>query len=201
MSTALTPTTKSRMTYAYLVDTALQLAAKGILPSFAQLQNQTGLSRATIYRHFPGYSDLLLALQERSLRNLQEWSPTSDDVKRRMRQAVHLLYADLSIYEALYRRILAESLTVTSTAENAENVSNNLRGNRLAIIDKVIQPLQDQLPPGVSKQLKNELSLLFGIEAYIVFRDILRLSLEESEQMLVGIAFKLIDASILQSRT
>lgn len=194
MPTAPNLSAKSRMTYAYLVDTALQLAAKGVLPSFAELQSQTGLSRATIYRHFPGYSDLLAALQTRSLRNLQDWNPTSSDIKRRMKQAVHLLYADLSIYEVLYRRILADSLSQMPTVERHEPATTKVRGNRLIIIDKVIQPLQGQVPDPVLQALKHELALLFGIEAFIVFRDILGLPTEEAEALLVGMALKLIDA-------
>ena len=93
-----------------LVQRALELARSGTLPLIQTLPQETGKSRATVYRYFPSQSALVQAMHEKALEPLNTWEPRSVHVQGRIQEAIELLFDHFTDTEVLHREVLAFSI-------------------------------------------------------------------------------------------
>ena len=70
------------------------------------------------------------------------------------------------------------------------------RGHRVRILAHAIEPLAPELPPAVRDRLHRALSVVYGIEPYIVLKDIWGLADREVERIALWMADALIDAAL-----
>ena len=70
------------------------------------------------------------------------------------------------------------------------------RGHRIAILEHAIAPLAPGMPPAVRKRLHHALSVVYGIEPYIILKDIWGLPDREVERTALWMADALIAAAL-----
>ena len=69
------------------------------------------------------------------------------------------------------------------------------RGHRVRILEHALEPLAPTLPPAVRDRLHRALSVVYGIEPYMVLKDIWGLPDREVERIALWMADALIDAA------
>ena len=180
----------SARTHKLLLGCAIEISQKGHLPTLNELALAAEASRATVYRYFPSQADLVHALMMHSLSNLIAWRPQSDAVHERVREAFELLFKDFSTYETLFRAVLQLSLLPDTQNQDTSfsKGQQHSRGLRIDILKRALEPLAGHIDTAKSAQLLQNLSLLFGIEALVVLKDIWGLSLDDAKQSLLASA-------------
>ena len=73
------------------------------------------------------------------------------------------------------------------------------RGHRVRILEHAIAPLAPQLLPAVRDRLHRALSVVYGIEPYVILKDIWGLRDREVERTALWMADALIDAALRES--
>jgi AcrR family transcriptional regulator len=182
----------SARTFNLLLNRAVELSAQGQLPTLNGLAEATATSRATVYRYFPSHADLVHTMMLHSLSNLMAWQPQSTSTERRVLEALDLLFEDFRQHETLFRSVL--QLSLLPSADQALPVAGSQvhRGLRLEILSRALEPLRPQLQDQAYQDLLCGLSLLFGIEALVVLKDIWAMDLEGAKRSLAVTAQALI---------
>ena len=70
------------------------------------------------------------------------------------------------------------------------------RGHRIRILQHAIEPLAPTLPAAVRDRLHHALSVVYGIEPYIILKDIWGLPDREVQRVALWMAHALIDAAL-----
>jgi hypothetical protein len=70
------------------------------------------------------------------------------------------------------------------------------RGHRVALLEHALAPLAPALPVAVRDRLHRALSVVYGIEPYIVLKDIWGLADREVERIALWMAGRLVDAAL-----
>ena len=73
------------------------------------------------------------------------------------------------------------------------------RGHRVGILEHAIAPLAPALPPAVRDRLHRALSVVYGIEPYMILKDIWGLPDREVERTALWMADALVDAALQQA--
>jgi AcrR family transcriptional regulator len=182
----------SARTFNLLLNRAVELSAQGQLPTLNGLAEATATSRATVYRYFPSHADLVHTMMLHSLSNLMAWQPQSPSTELRVLEALDLLFEDFRQHETLFRSVL--QLSLLPSADQALPVAGSQvhRGLRLEILSRALEPLRPQLQDQAYQDLLCGLSLLFGIEALVVLKDIWAMDLEGAKRSLAVTAQALI---------
>ena len=184
-------------TFRLLLDTAMTLIRQdGHVPSIAEVAARSKVSRATTYRYFPSRSALVTAVVDASLGPVRAFSSTEADGRAR----VHALFAQtfprFQEFEPQMRA--AAQLALEQWAlERAGLLEEEpyRRGHRVRILEHALAPLAKTLPPTVRERLHRSLSVVYGIEPYMVLKDIWGLSDREVERIALWMADALIDAA------
>ncbi|MFN9194304.1 MAG: hypothetical protein ACK5V2_11440, partial [Pseudomonadota bacterium] len=74
------------------------------------------------------------------------------------------------------------------------------RGHRVRILEHAIAPLTPQLTPALRQRLHRALSVVYGIEPYVILKDIWGLPDREVERVALWMADALIDAALAQAQ-
>jgi AcrR family transcriptional regulator len=182
----------SARTFNLLLNRAVEFSAQGQLPTLNGLAEATATSRATVYRYFPSHADLVHTMMLHSLSNLMAWQPQSPSTEQRVLEALDLLFEDFRQHETLFRSVL--QLSLLPSADQALPVAGSQvhRGLRLEILSRALEPLRPQLQDQAYQDLLCGLSLLFGIEALVVLKDIWAMDLEGAKRSLAVTAQALI---------
>jgi hypothetical protein len=69
----------------------------------------------------------------------------------------------------------------------------------VGILEHALAPLATKLPPKVRERLHQSLSVVYGIEPYVILKDIWGLSEREVERVALWMADALIDAALRQA--
>jgi AcrR family transcriptional regulator len=168
-----------------LLQAAARLLREGRTPTFEEIAEAAMVSRATAYRYFPGLDALLLEAE------LDVAMPTpeaffaedgSTDPLARLRRLEETLVAMIAENEPAMRLMLAQSLqrSVDPAADPAAPTRQNRRG---PLVAAALAPVRDQFDEAAFDTLGKALVLLLGIEAVVVFKDVLRLPPDEAEQV------------------
>jgi AcrR family transcriptional regulator len=176
-----------------LLDAANRLLGEGRTPSFDEIAEAALVSRATAYRYFPGLDALLLEAA------LDMAVPTpeaifngeaSGDPVVRLERVEAALSRMMAANEAGLRVMLAQS--VQRPADAAAPTRQNRRG---PLVAEALAPAAGAFTPEALDTLSKALVLVLGIEALVVFKDVLRVSDAEARRVRRWIIRALVDAA------
>lgn len=183
-----------------LLDTAMALIqADGHIPSVAEVAVRSGVSRATAYRCFGSRSALISAVVEASLGPLRALSSEDPDGRARVRELFTATFPRFKEFEPQLRAaaLLALEQWGRERAGLLEEVPYR-RGHRIRILAHAIEPLG--LPPVLRDRLHHALSVVYGIEPYVILKDIWGLPDREVERIALWMADTLVDAALREAQ-
>jgi AcrR family transcriptional regulator len=167
-----------RRTKAAIMEGARTLLGEGKVPSVADAAEAAGVSRATAYRYFPTQGALVQeAVDAVLVGELSAWEERlgdAGDLTERVEHYVSLIFGLMRENEALMRGYLLLALEQWAKLQAGEELGEEpiKRGGRLQAISATLKPFTKQLTDEAIRRLSVALSLLVGIEAHIIFRDI-----------------------------
>ena len=185
-----------------LLAAARLLKASGRKPSMDEVAREALVSRATAYRHFPTIESLLVEAP------LDDAVPTpqtvfgddpSVDPLERIDKAESALHAMVYENETPLKLMLASSLYRQSSRKPKDKVPvrQNRRG---ALIEAALAPARDLFEDAAYDRLVKALSLIFGTESMVVFRDVVPISSEDARAVKGWAAKILVRAAIEESK-
>jgi AcrR family transcriptional regulator len=156
-----------------LLASAMTLVERGRVPSIPEIALHAGVSRATAYRYFPSRSKLIAAVVTASLEPVQHFQPNAADGQQRLRELFAQTFPQFKEFEPQMRAALQLSLEHQSL-ERAGLLEEEpyRRGQRRELLRRAAEPLRRKLGPKGFDRLLKSLSLLYGIEPYVVLKDI-----------------------------
>ena len=189
-------------TFHLLLDTAMALIrSEGHVPSVAEVALNAKVSRATAYRYFPSRSALTTAVIDASLGPVRSFSDDGLAGRERLHQLFKKTFPRFKEFEAPLRAAAQLSLEQWAL-ERAGLLEEEpyRRGHRVGILEHAIAPLAAELPPAVRDRLHHALSVVYGIEPYVVLKDIWGLGDREVERIALWMADALVDAALRDTR-
>lgn len=164
---------RQQKTRAELMACAMRLVGSGRLPSVAEVALGAGVSRATAYRYFPTRSKLISAVVEESLGPVRRASSDDPDGLARIRALFDQTFPRFRDFEPQLRAALQLALE-HQALERAGLLEEEpfRRGHRRRILAESAAPLQPQLGARRFDRLLKAMSLVYGIESYVVLKDI-----------------------------
>ncbi len=184
-----------------MLETAVRLMQSGVTPSVSDVAEAAEVSRATAYRYFPNQAAMIQAAVDEALGPIFGWASASPDAERRVRELIAFSYPRLARYEATHRAALL--LALRQWAERRAGTLGTeapiVRGNRKALLRNALAPLQGTVSGQAFDKVAQSLSLIFGIEAIIVLRDIWGLDGEEAREVAVWAAHALVRTAIVEA--
>jgi AcrR family transcriptional regulator len=184
---------------------ARALLREGKVPSVADAAEEAGVSRATAYRYFPtqgalvreAVDDVLGAGRSAWRERLGEDGQLTERVER----YVSLIFGLVRENEALMRGSLLLALQQWARLQSGEELGEEpiKRGGRLSAITATLDPFRDKLDDEAIRRLSIALSLVIGVEARIIFRDIWGLADKEARDISLWMARVLAEATADES--
>ncbi|MCL4221161.1 MAG: TetR/AcrR family transcriptional regulator [Phycisphaerales bacterium] len=193
-------TNQRRRTRKDLLSAATQLMKSGRTPTMDEVAEAAMVSRATAYRYFPSIEALLVEApldgQTPEPGALFQGDDSTDPVAR-VDKAEAALHEMVCRNEAPLRMMLAASLE-RSAREGADDVPVR-QNRRTALIEAALAPVRDRLSDEAYERLCLALATLFGIEAMVVFRDVLGVDEETARSVKSWAARTLVQAALDES--
>jgi AcrR family transcriptional regulator len=185
---------------------ARKLLREGKVPSIADAAEEAGVSRATAYRYFPTQGALVKeAVDDVLLTGRSAWEERLGDtpeLTERVERYVSLVFGVMQENEALMRGSLLLALEQWAKVQAGEELGEEpiKRGGRLEAIAATLEPFTEKLGEETIRRLSVALSMVVGIEAHVIFRDIWELDDEEAQQVSLWMARVLAEAAAKESR-
>jgi AcrR family transcriptional regulator len=190
-----------RRTKAAIMEGARTLLREGKVPSVADAAEAAGVSRATAYRYFPTQGALVRGAVDAGLVRgrsaWEEWLGDAEELTERVERYVSLIFGLMRENEALMRGYLLLALEQWAKLQAGEELGEEpiKRGGRLEAISATLEPFTEQLDDEAIRRLSVALSLLVGIEAHIILRDIWGLADDEAREISLWMARVLAEAA------
>jgi AcrR family transcriptional regulator len=184
-------------TFRLLLDTAMALIQQdGHIPSVAEVAARSKVSRATTYRYFPSRSALVTAVVDSSLGPVRAFASSEADGRARVHELFVQTFPRFKEFEPQMRAAAQLSLEQWAL-ERAGLLEEEpyRRGHRIRILEHALAPLAPTLPAAVRDRLHRALSVVYGIEPYMILKDIWGLPDREVERIALWMADALIDAA------
>ena len=186
-----------------MLDTAMRLMQGGLTPSVSDVAEAAEVSRATAYRYFPTQAAMLQAVVDEALGPVLDWSSDEEDAGRRVTDLVAFAYPRLLSYEATHRAAL--SLAMEQWARRQAGTfgaeARIVRGNRKALLADALAPMRRDVSRQAFDKVAQSLSLIFGIEAIVVLKDIWNLTDDEARRVATWAAEALVRAGLAEAST
>ena len=191
-------------TFRLLLDTAMDMIQQnGHIPSIAEVAVRCEVSRATAYRYFPSRSALITSMVDASLGPVRNAPPGGDeeDARERVHAIFKTTFPRFQQYEPQLRAALQLALEqwALQRAGLLEEEPYR-RGHRVGILATALTPLKSDLSPAARERLHRALSVLYGIEAYTILKDMWGMGEREIEKTVLWMADALIDASLREGK-
>jgi AcrR family transcriptional regulator len=188
-------------TFKLLLATAMEIIQQsGNIPTVAAVAQRSKVSRATAYRYFPSRSVLVTAVIESSLGPVRTLAPDTLDGRQRVRELFLQTFPRFKEFEPQLRAALQLSLEQGALARaGLLEEEPYRRGHRVAILRHAIEPLTPQLKPAIKQRLHHALSVVYGMESFVVLKDIWHLPDRELENVVLWMAEALISAALNES--
>ena len=189
-------------TFKLLLDTAMQMIqSDGHIPSVAEVAVRSVVSRATAYRYFPTRSALITAVIDASLGPVRAIASDSASGRERVHELFLRTFPRFTEFEPQLRAAAQLSLE-QGALERAGLLEEEpyRRGHRIRILEHAIAPLAPQLPAATRDRLHRALSVVYGIEPYVILKDIWGLPNREVERIALWMADALIDAALRDAK-
>jgi AcrR family transcriptional regulator len=184
-------------TFHLLLDTAMALIkVDGHVPSVAEVAARSKVSRATAYRYFPSRGALVTAVVDTSLGPVRSFVSSEADGRARVRQLFEKTFPRFKEFEPQMRA--AAQLALEQWALERAGLLDEepyRRGHRIGILEHALAPLAPAMPAAVRIRLHRALSVIYGIEPYMILKDIWGLADREVERIALWMADALIDAA------
>jgi AcrR family transcriptional regulator len=181
----------------HMLETAIRLMQGGIVPSVSDVAEAAEVSRATAYRYFPSQAAMIQAVVDEALGPVLDWNSDAADPEQRIADLVAFAYPRMMNYEATHRAAL--SLALSQWARRQAGTLGVeppvVRGNRKLLLREAAAPMKADIGPQAFDKLAQSLSLIFGIEAIIVLRDIWGLDPEQARGVALWAAKALVRAA------
>ena len=187
-------------TFHLLLDTAMELIrSDGHIPSVAEVAVRSKVSRATAYRYFTSRSALITAVIDSSLGPVRSLSSDNPDGRARVRELFTQTFPRFKEFEPQLRAAAQLSLEQWAL-ERAGLLEEEpyRRGHRIRILEHAIAPLL--LTPTVRERLHRALSVVYGIEPFIILKDIWGLPDRDVERIALWMADALIDTALREAQ-
>jgi len=185
-----------------LLQTGMRLIQEeGHVPAIAAVAARAAVSRATAYRYFPNRGTLITAIVDSSLGPVRTYRSELADGRERLHELFAKTFPRFKEFEPQMRA--AAQLTLEQWAlERAGLLEEEpyRRGHRVRILQQAMEPLAPRLRPAVRDRLHHALSVVYGIEPYIVLKDIWGLSDREVERVALWMADALVDAALREAQ-
>lgn len=188
-------------TFRLLLDTAIELIrVQGHIPSVAEVAVRSKVSRATAYRYFPSRSALITAVIDTSLGPVRRFEFHETDGRARVEELFRETFPRFQEFEPQMRAAAQLSLEQWAL-EKAGLLEEEpyRRGHRVRILEHALAPLAARLPKATLDRLHRALSVVYGIEPYVVLKDIWGLGDREVERTALWMAEALIDAALREA--
>ena len=188
-------------TFRLLLDAAMDIIRlSGHIPSVAEAAVRAQISRATAYRYFPSRSALITAVIESSLGPVRTLASDNPSGRERVRELFVETFPRFKEFEPQLRAAAQLSLEHWGL-ERAGLLEEEpfRRGHRVRILAHAIEPLRPLLRPAMRDRLHRALSVVYGIESYVILKDIWGLPDREVERIALWMADALIDAALRES--
>jgi len=191
------PTGPQARTYRLLLGHAMALVRRGRIPSVPELAVRARVSRATAYRYFPSRSKLVSAVVAESLAPVRRFEPTAADGLVRVRELFDKTFPLFKRFEPHMRAALQLSLEHESLERmGLLEEEPYRRGHRRYMLHRAAGPLAATLGSEAYERLLKALSLIYGIESYVVLRDIWGASYREVEVVARWMVEALIESAL-----
>jgi AcrR family transcriptional regulator len=163
----------------------------------AEVAVRSAVSRATAYRYFPSRSALVTAVIDSSLGPVRTWPRTTPTAASGCASCSPRTFPRFKEFEPQLRAAAQLSLEQWAL-ERAGLLEEEpyRRGHRIRILEHAIAPLAPQLTPPVRHRLHHALSVVYGIEPYVILKDIWGLPDRDVERVALWMADALIDAAL-----
>jgi AcrR family transcriptional regulator len=188
-------------THALLLDTAMALIKQdGHVPSVAEVAMHCKVSRATAYRYFPSRSALIAAVIDVSLGPVRTFQSDSSDGRVRVQELFERSFPRFKEFEPQMRAAAQLSLEQWQLKRaGLLEEEPYRRGHRIRILEHALAPLTSKLSASAHKRLHMAMGIVFGIEPYMVLKDIWGAGDREVERTALWMAQALIDAALREA--
>jgi AcrR family transcriptional regulator len=158
----------------HMLATAIRLMQDGFIPSVSDVAEAAEVSRTTAYRYFPSQAAMVQAVVDEALGPILDWRSNAEDAEERVLGLFGFAFPRMIKYEATHRAALSQALDqwARRQAGTLGAEARIVRGNRKGLIQEALSPLKLRLSGQAFDKLAQSLSLIFGIEAIIVLKDI-----------------------------
>lgn len=191
-------------TFKLLLDTTMDLIQQdGHIPSIAEVAVRSNVSRATAYRYFPSRSALITSVVDASLGTVRNAPPglKGEDARERVHEVFKATFPRFQQFEPQLRAALQLALEqwALQRAGLLEEEPYR-RGHRVSILAGALAPLKGEITPATRDRLHRALSVLYGIEAYTILKDMWDISEKEIERTLLWMVDALIEATVREGK-
>lgn len=151
----------------------MKLARHGSVVSVAEVAAAAGVSRATAYRYFPTHGALIDAIVAESLGPVRRFESREKDGARRIVDLFEQTFVRLTEFEPQLRAALQVALDHWARQKSGLLTETAFkRGNRRDLLARAAQPLAAAQGKRAHERMLKALSLVYGIESYVVLKDI-----------------------------
>jgi AcrR family transcriptional regulator len=189
-------------TFHLLLDTAMAIIREaGHIPSVAEVAVRSKVSRATAYRYFPSRSALITAVIDSSLGPVRSFSSDHPDARARVQELFVQTFPRFKEFEPQLRAAAQLSLEQWAL-ERAGLLEEEpyRRGHRVRILEHALAPYARVMPGAVRDRLHKALSVVYGIEPYMILKDIWGAPDREVEKVALWMADALVDAALRDAK-
>jgi AcrR family transcriptional regulator len=184
-----------------MLETATALMQRGETPSVSDVAEAAEVSRATAYRYFPSQADLIHAVVHEALGPILSWDSDEAKAEERVADLLAMSLPRIVEFEATFKAAL--KLSLEQWAKDAAGTLGEeppfKRGHRVELLQSAIAPLRKTLPRAQFQRLAQALSLVYGVEALIVLKDVWGLADRETGNVTQWAARALVRAAVSEA--
>lgn len=185
-----------------LLQAAGRLLKAGRKPTMDEVAEAALVSRATAYRYFPSLESLLVeAPLDGAVPEPGEVfaADASADPAERLDRAEAAMHAMTYQNEAQLRMMLANSLMRGAGGDGGATVPQR-QNRRTPLIEAALAPSRQRFSKEAYESLRAALTLVFGTEAMVVFRDVLPISERRARKVKSWAIHALVRAALRDSK-
>jgi AcrR family transcriptional regulator len=186
-----------------MLETASRLMQSGITPSVSEVAEAAEVSRATAYRYFPSQAALVEAVVDEALGPILAWKSASRLPQERVADLFAASLPRIDAFEATFRAALKLSLDEWAQRRAGAPAGDAplRRGHRVDLLREALRPLQAQMAAARVDRLAQALSLIFGVEALVVLKDMWGLDGSQAREVALWAAEALVRATTEDGET